>query len=1531
MAVKIVQFTPEGALSADGYITVTLLNNSPVTFSAQFLESTQTSLVGSASITNVKFQVAQKTPSPLGLGNGGLKNYQDIPGSSFNPGAFTQLIPPTLTTPGVYEVEFTTNNLTAAANGDYYRVVITSSTGEIATSEVHYSDGTSVVPGVYDDEYYQSLDGNFPEGLGTFGDPEDFNNDFFANIGPREILIISDPELFITTETYDPTYILQTNSTLTLFAGASYLNINTTSPAAVADISITWQKSFNFDPNTGAGTWTNIVSGDNIVDEGSYSETESSFVYSTDPGTGDQFYAKGSTLVISNIGFQLNGVYLRPVYFGPSAPNSPVISTNRILLVVDPQITIVRQPGVAASDTDPTAYCYSLGNPSNGIFSTDNGGDIRLSVSAVSSIAGAELNYQWQFRIFNDGHALNSKIEVTPEGWTDLVEGNEFSGGYFTISQGSLLTDSTMVLRRLQYYDRYLFRVVITGTTGESPVNSDPFEIYIRDNISYPTTFNGGGSVYTAVSNEDFYGNIPDRNLFTLYPIRTVTFTSALEISNYAGLQGNVFVRWQRSDTNGSTWYDIGSEDRSITYARSDGNSANPDSGLIPYNLSYTTPPLKIGTNANGIAQNDDNSRYRIKLSSSAVYTFNAGGNREDPSTMKTLVPWFSTAIGYYALLDLYREIFIIGEPNSVELFLPNIAAFEVTVAATSNSGNLVYQWQRSPSVSGQPSGVWTNITAGPLFGVTGQNVAAGVNGTTLSISNTTVALDRSVFFRVVVSYNALDNPGALASVTSTAVTARVVPDIFDLITTINDKFLDEYADVTWTVNASTLSLGNITFQWQRSYNYGTAFQNATWSNLTDGSQVNGGTIAGSTATGTTTTLNIGGVRKNVDKGYYRVRMVSTGGIVAFSNIVYLGISSVEIIFTKNFPTSFTFVEDDTIAPFSVAAYSSIGEEVDYLWQYRKVGDPAFQAFSLGANFEPSTSNPYEPVPFSKNDNWDGAQIRAQVSITALTVFSNVATIDVRRRFYYFADTDTRRVPNGSAFSIDLRPSWTGLDTPTYSWEYSSNGGSSWASVSGLGAVNNLETLYIATITNANDGYLFRCRVTLNLVDDFVYSRNNIGFVDTSNPDGTIISTVGYGYTENIQLDVIDAPIYPVYFSRESGKTGAAIGTVICVPKPPTYINNNDTAVVDDIAQWGTSITGDPFSTGNTNSKVTSGATFNQNKSYLDRGFNWVSSTYVSPKWLLADDRFPGFIELRGQWVLKSDFPVLYSIIGDLYGSTSTQFKLPNPYGKKMMGTGAINSQSGRTSVIPLFGADGQSGGDRLIPGTIGGVYIYEQSRQLPPGSPGVSGQPDGSAGSPDPATFTLGTYRTDGWQDSQGITFTNFVGNFTYRVGPLGGAVVASPPPHQHGGTAVSAQQSRASSDCTRSSDISPTFYGIDYGGGEVLQGPEYISSTERGITHTHGLSSDSAESGNDYGLNHGTGKGDVPTGDSYTQTVNINYIPNSTEPTLNVFLEFADVTMSVASRNKFDNALRFYVRNSEPIPITSNYFRVKWLIKAY
>ena len=375
-------------------------------------------------------------------------------------------------------------------------------------------------------------------------------------------------------------------------------------------------------------------------------------------------------------------------------------------------------------------------------------------------------------------------------------------------------------------------------------------------------------------------------------------------------------------------------------------------------------------------------------------------------------------------------------------------------------------------------------------------------------------------------------------------------------------------------------------------------------------------------------------------------------------------------------------------------------------------------------------------------------------------------------------------------------------------------------------------------------------------------------------------------------------------------KTGAAIGTVVCVPKPAGYINNSS-ATTDDISQWNVSVSGDTSSSSSSsaNSTVSGGSIFTSNKP------SWVTdSNYKSPKWLQQNDRFSGYIEMRGQYLRAVDFPELARMFGTKYGGTITGnypkyttndvFRMPLTYGKRVMGTGNVNNNSGTISVIPLYDANGLSGGDKNIPGSYGGVYNYTESAQLPPGSPGVSGLPDGTAdGTENAETFTIGTYRTSGMAETEAFVQPNFSGTVSYTL-PSSADNFTRTPTHSHGAISMGGVDGyRAKKVGCKGNDNylngngDGSFFSIEGASGEILEGPYGVSNP--GQVHNH----------------PNTGL-----------TGSWNMVKQG-----NMIIGDTTIRMSLQSRQLFDESLSFVLKNNEVIPLNTPYFRLKYMIKAY
>lgn len=143
----------------------------------------------------------------------------------------------------------------------------------------------------------------------------------------------------------------------------------------------------------------------------------------------------------------------------------------------------------------------------------------------------------------------------------------------------------------------------------------------------------------------------------------------------------------------------------------------------------------------------------------------------------------------------------------------------------------------------------------------------------------------------------------------------------------------------------------------------------------------------------------------------------------------------------------------------------------------------------------------------------------------------------------------------------------------------------------------------------------------------------------------------------------------PVKYSKSQEALGVSIGTIMQVPKPSTWNNS-----------------------GNINTE----------------GNNWN-----------IENLFPGWLPCDGRTVDKDDYPALYNVIGDVYGSTTTTFNLPDYRSVKLKGTGFIDGNIGSGASVVVNAGPGNSGSqpDLALAGSTGGQFIIDTVRQLPPNS----------------------------------------------------------------------------------------------------------------------------------------------------------------------------------------------------------------------
>lgn len=1081
--------------------------------------------------------------------------------------------------------------------------------------------------------------------------------------------------------------------------------------------------------------------------------------------TGATTYMKYSTLSITNITFNDNLVQYRARISYTGALNTPV-DTPVSQLIIDPVINIITQPGVNNTDTQSTD-CYKT--------SISNSGEVKVSVSALTT-AGTGLSFSWEVNF--------SGPSGTGEWYTVDQITNFF---VFSLKTGTTATTDVLELERFIYYERPGFRCVISGNSGEATVASTPHYIYMTDvqgTVDLPAT--------TYDIDEDRYGDIPDRDTYINDSVQEILITALQDVQRNTGQNGNNTYTWQRQDPGSSTWADLAdpapvlttTTDALVSYSQFPTTL-----GAEEIDITVSTPPLRVSV--------DDGAKYRLKVESSSIFTL-SGAN-------KVITPYYSDEID----INVYPTIYVTNQPGDSESYPNYASSFSVSVEPSSGLlSDITYQWQYN--TNNNSAAGWVNIS----------NTSPYTGATTdlLTIDPVPVALVYA-YFRCVLSI-----PNQLSSVTSEVAYLTVLRDYFTALSALNDVVAREFTNHTFSVTASSVSAGPITFQWEKSLNYNPATDTGTWTN-----------ISGET----TSDLSLLSISTS-DDGFYRVKCTSSGGEVLYSNAAKLTMQAVNVTIINDIVTSISVLEGTSAEhTFECEGLSSINTEVEYQWEIKRTSDASFGPIGAGFNNSIDTNRIYILRALDTGTD-NGAKIRCKMTSSGVPgqVYTNECTVTVVRRFSYFADEATKTVTIGEPVTLDLNPFFTGGNA-AYSWE--KNGVS-------LGETGS--TLTIPSIDSSYNGAVYRCLITLINCTEHRYFRNNTQVTNTVS---------GATYTVSITFSTTVAPSEPTYYSDETAKTGAAIGSVICVAKPPGYVNSYST-YGDDVNRWDL-------------------------------------------------DRFPGYLPLNGKSYNALQYPELARMFGTKFGgsisglfpnySSGSTFKLPETYGKRMMGTGNVDNNAGSVSVVPTFGPDGLSGGDKNVPGSMGGVFNYVKSAQLPPGSPGVSGLDDGTAdGFTNAATFSIGSYQTTGVDDVNAFVQPSLAGSVTYQVGDPGPAFTDLPT-HNHTAVSVGWREteliSNASCFGTYGSLNSGTFPFTTGDGGSLN-----ASTTTVGAIHSHQITSDGQNTRNmvvDAGMN----------------------ISDTT-------LRFTGANISILNNN-----MQFFLRNNEKVPLNSPYFRLKYLIKAY
>lgn len=163
--------------------------------------------------------------------------------------------------------------------------------------------------------------------------------------------------------------------------------------------------------------------------------------------------------------------------------------------------------------------------------------------------------------------------------------------------------------------------------------------------------------------------------------------------------------------------------------------------------------------------------------------------------------------------------------------------------------------------------------------------------------------------------------------------------------------------------------------------------------------------------------------------------------------------------------------------------------------------------------------------------------------------------------------------------------------------------------------------------------------------------------------------------------------------------------------------------------------------------------------------------------------RFPGWLYCDGSLVFPSDYPALFSVLGNTYGADfSGRFRLPDMRNKKVVGTGPVNGNSASSPALaPDFGpTKTTSGRSNATPGSHGGIwYISKIDSPSAQVLPQVEEPPAGLTPT-ESQFFDIGLIRTTGYTNVTGQVDFVTTGSVTGAIS-LDSTRQIDVPYHQH------------------------------------------------------------------------------------------------------------------------------------------------------
>lgn len=479
----------------------------------------------------------------------------------------------------------------------------------------------------------------------------------------------------------------------------------------------------------------------------------------------------------------------------------------------------------------------------------------------------------------------------------------------------------------------------------------------------------------------------------------------------------------------------------------------------------------------------------------------------------------------YLVSLTCPSNVTISTNPTNTSTCVGSNASF--TAAGTATSGwTVTYQWQESTN----GGSTWADITNNAIYG--------GATTGTLTITGATGGMGGYQY-----RCKAINDCGSF--VTTNAATLSFKPATTVIVNPVSVAVCPGA-----TTNFSVTATGNnLTYQWQLSTNGG-----STWNNISNGGKYNYATTAAITITNATSDMN-----------GYKYRCVVSGECPsATSTDATLTINTVPSFVAE--PTSQITICPNSNVNISVTA---AGTGVTYQWQ--EFNTVSWSNMTNGAPYSGvnTATLSISSIPAS-HANY---QYRCVISGTcAPTLTSSSCKINIVPDAVVSLHPSTITACSGTSSTMSCAASVSApsLNTVTYQWQESTNGGTTWGNVSN-GALYSGVTTDVITFVNTSislDGNQYRCVIknacnssvntnaaTLNVVTSPVVSAqpSNKTICAGSNTSFSVTATSPYTIVYKWEASINNGPWF--YLGNNTTYSGVSTPTLTVTNAQPT--NNN--------------------------------------------------------------------------------------------------------------------------------------------------------------------------------------------------------------------------------------------------------------------------------------------------------------------------------------------------------------------------------------